>query len=38
MTPDVDVIGIDEAQFFDDQLPYVCDELGPFRERGLWLA
>ena len=23
----VDVIGIDEAQFFDDQLPNVCDEL-----------
>jgi thymidine kinase len=22
-----DVIGIDEAQFFDDQLPYVCQEL-----------
>ncbi len=27
MAQDVDVIGIDEAQFFDDQLPYVCDEL-----------
>lgn len=27
MSQDVDVIGIDEAQFFDDQLPYVCDEL-----------
>ncbi|HZI01035.1 MAG TPA: thymidine kinase [Flavisolibacter sp.] len=24
---DVDVVGIDEAQFFDEQLPYVCDEL-----------
>lgn len=24
---DVDVIGIDEAQFFDDQLPDVCDKL-----------
>jgi len=24
---DVDVIGIDEAQFFDDQLPEVCDQL-----------
>ncbi len=24
---DVEVIGIDEAQFFDDQLPTVCDEL-----------
>jgi thymidine kinase len=27
MANDVDVIGVDEAQFFDDQLPYVCDEL-----------
>src|SRR5258706_15791228 len=27
MASDADVIGIDEAQFFDDQLPYVCDEL-----------
>ena len=27
MANDVDVIGIDEAQFFDDQLPNVCDEL-----------
>ena len=24
---EVDVIGIDEAQFFDDQLPEVCDQL-----------
>lgn len=24
---DVDVVGIDEAQFFDDQLPGVCDHL-----------
>jgi thymidine kinase len=24
---DVDVVGIDEAQFFDDQLPGVCDQL-----------
>ncbi len=24
---DVNVIGIDEAQFFDDQLPEVCDQL-----------
>lgn len=24
---DVDVIGIDEAQFFDDQLPDVCEQL-----------
>lgn len=27
MAGDVDVIGIDEAQFFDDQLPDVCDQL-----------
>jgi thymidine kinase len=27
MSQGVDVIGIDEAQFFDDQLPNVCDEL-----------
>jgi thymidine kinase len=27
MASDVDVIGVDEAQFFDDQLPAVCDEL-----------
>lgn len=27
MAQDVEVIGIDEAQFFDDQLPAVCDEL-----------
>jgi thymidine kinase len=27
MASDADVIGIDEAQFFDDQLPSVCDEL-----------
>lgn len=27
MAADVDVIGIDEAQFFDDELPNVCDEL-----------
>ena len=27
MGSDVDVIGIDEAQFFDDQLPAVCDQL-----------
>ncbi|MET0391720.1 MAG: thymidine kinase [Chitinophagaceae bacterium] len=27
MAQDVDVIGVDEAQFFDDQLPSVCDEL-----------
>lgn len=24
---EVEVIGIDEAQFFDDQLPYVCEKL-----------
>jgi thymidine kinase len=27
MTQDVDVVGVDEAQFFDDQLPAVCDKL-----------
>ena len=27
MGHDVDVIGIDEAQFFDDEIPNVCDEL-----------
>jgi thymidine kinase len=27
MAQDVDVIGIDEAQFFDNELPNVCDEL-----------
>lgn len=27
MATDADVIGIDEAQFFDDELPNVCDEL-----------
>ncbi|MBC7384153.1 MAG: thymidine kinase [Bacteroidia bacterium] len=27
MTNDADVIGIDEAQFFDDQLIYVCEVL-----------
>src|SRR5215831_7688889 len=27
MAQDVDVIGVDEAQFFDDQLPEVCDHL-----------
>jgi thymidine kinase len=26
-TQEVDVVGIDEAQFFDDQLPQVCDQL-----------
>ena len=27
MAQGVDVIGIDEAQFFDDELPNVCDQL-----------
>lgn len=27
LAKDVDVVGIDEAQFFDDQLPDVCDQL-----------
>jgi thymidine kinase len=27
MTGDVDVIGIDEAQFFDNNLPHVCNKL-----------
>jgi thymidine kinase len=27
LAQDVDVIGIDEAQFFDDELPNVCDQL-----------
>jgi len=27
MTSDVDVVGIDEAQFFDDNLPHVCNKL-----------
>ena len=27
MAQDVDVIGIDEAQFFDDEIANVCDEL-----------
>lgn len=27
MTSDVDVVGVDEAQFFDDELPNVCTEL-----------
>lgn len=27
LASDVDVVGIDEAQFFDDQLPDVCDQL-----------
>jgi len=32
MAGEVNVIGIDEAQFFDDQLPEVCDRLA---ERGV---
>ncbi len=27
LTNNVDVVGIDEAQFFDDQLPDVCEQL-----------
>ncbi|HEU4553774.1 MAG TPA: thymidine kinase [Chitinophaga sp.] len=27
LAQEVDVVGIDEAQFFDAELPYVCDEL-----------
>jgi thymidine kinase len=27
MAQDVDVVGLDEAQFFDDQITVVCDEL-----------
>ncbi len=27
LSQDADVIGVDEAQFFDDQLPVVCDQL-----------
>ena len=27
MADDIDVIGIDEAQFFDIELPYVCEKL-----------
>src|SRR3982075_767750 len=27
LAQDVDVIGVDEAQFFDAELPNVCDEL-----------
>ena len=27
LATDVDVVGIDEAQFFDDQLPHVCRQL-----------
>lgn len=27
LATDVDVVGIDEAQFFDDELPAVCNEL-----------
>jgi thymidine kinase len=27
LAQEVDIVGIDEAQFFDDELPNVCDEL-----------
>ena len=27
LAQEVDVVGIDEAQFFDDQIPYVCEQL-----------
>lgn len=27
LAQDVDVVGIDEAQFFDDQIPFVCEAL-----------
>jgi thymidine kinase len=27
LTKDIDVVGIDEAQFFDAELPFVCDQL-----------
>src|SRR6185295_15821395 len=27
MAKNVEVIGVDEAQFFDEKLPWVCDEL-----------
>jgi thymidine kinase len=27
LTNDIDVVGIDEAQFFDDQLPQICQDL-----------
>lgn len=27
LTSDVDVVGIDEAQFFDSELPHVCNQL-----------
>lgn len=35
LATDIDVVGIDEAQFLDDQLPEVCNELanrGPDRQ------
>ncbi len=32
LATDVDVIGIDEAQFFDNELPYVCNQLA---DRGI---
>jgi thymidine kinase len=27
LSQDIDVVGIDEAQFFDPELPFVCDQL-----------
>ena len=27
LSHDVDVVGIDEAQFFDNELPHVCEQL-----------
>jgi thymidine kinase len=32
LATDVDVVGIDEAQFFDNELPYVCNQLA---DRGI---
>ncbi len=32
LAADVDVVGIDEAQFFDEELPYVCNQLA---DRGI---
>ncbi|MEO6305273.1 MAG: thymidine kinase [Bacteroidia bacterium] len=32
LATDVDVVGIDEAQFFDEELPYVCNQLA---DRGI---
>ena len=35
LAQDVDVIGIDEAQFFDSELPNVCDQLAYRGMRGI---